>query len=72
MTFCPTCGGADFCQPTCTRSTGLMQYYQRSIWYLRIMATQATSADRRSYWTRELAQAQAQLAAATPALAKAA
>lgn len=60
--FCPSCGGADFCLPTCVLSTPEMQYYQRTVWHLQFMATCARSPERQQYWADQCATARARLA----------
>ena len=65
MRFCQACGGQGFCQPGCAMSTPLMQYHQRTVWYLRVMRDTA-STGRRAYWAAEVQAAEAQLNQAIP------
>lgn len=62
--FCPRCGGHGFCQPGCSVSTPLMQYHQRTLWYLRIMLQFAKSERQQAYWASEVLAAEDQLEAA--------
>lgn len=43
-----------------------MQYYQLAVWQMQTMLACAKSPERRQYWARELATAQARLEAVTP------
>jgi hypothetical protein len=61
--FCPYCGGAGFCQATCSVSTPRMQFFQRCRWQAQVMLSLAKSAERQQYWAAEVAKADRALTA---------
>ena len=54
MKFCPTCGGAEFCQPRCTATTPRQQHHQRTVWWMGVMRDTSQSERQREYWSQQV------------------
>jgi len=64
--FCSSCGGADFCLPGCRITSGMEQYYQRTIWCARMMLIGMTNPQSREYYNQRIRNAERALAAIRP------
>lgn len=61
VTFCPACGGPDFCLPDCRVTRPKAQYLKRTVWCAKVMLSLASNDEQRKYYGEQLARATAAL-----------